>query len=136
MNIGRNDPCPCGSGKKYKKCCQAKDEEARRKEAAPPALIPTPTTKPAARSRKEQPKPPPDPRVEAWNARYEEFEAIDYEARIALFKRTLDEVELMDDEMAFEMLEKLFHQAAEHDERDRYDTDTCSARIASGWINF
>lgn len=20
--IGRNDPCPCGSGKKYKKCCQ------------------------------------------------------------------------------------------------------------------
>lgn len=22
--IGRNDPCPCGSGKKYKKCCSAK----------------------------------------------------------------------------------------------------------------
>ena len=21
--VGRNDPCPCGSGKKYKKCCQA-----------------------------------------------------------------------------------------------------------------
>lgn len=21
--IGRNDPCPCGSGKKYKHCCQA-----------------------------------------------------------------------------------------------------------------
>jgi hypothetical protein len=21
MDIGRNDPCPCGSGKKYKKCC-------------------------------------------------------------------------------------------------------------------
>lgn len=21
--IGRNDPCPCGSGKKYKKCCGA-----------------------------------------------------------------------------------------------------------------
>jgi hypothetical protein len=20
--IGRNDPCPCGSGKKYKKCCR------------------------------------------------------------------------------------------------------------------
>lgn len=20
--IGRNDPCPCGSGKKYKQCCQ------------------------------------------------------------------------------------------------------------------
>ncbi|MFQ5422627.1 MAG: SEC-C metal-binding domain-containing protein [Phycisphaerae bacterium] len=22
---GRNDPCPCGSGKKYKKCCGRKD---------------------------------------------------------------------------------------------------------------
>lgn len=23
--IGRNDPCPCGSGNKYKKCCWGKD---------------------------------------------------------------------------------------------------------------
>ena len=23
--VGRNDPCPCGSGKKYKKCCWEKD---------------------------------------------------------------------------------------------------------------
>ncbi|MDH2129550.1 SEC-C metal-binding domain-containing protein [Sphingobium yanoikuyae] len=21
QKIGRNDPCPCGSGRKYKKCC-------------------------------------------------------------------------------------------------------------------
>ena len=21
LKVGRNDPCPCGSGKKYKKCC-------------------------------------------------------------------------------------------------------------------
>ena len=21
MSIGRNEPCPCGSGRKYKKCC-------------------------------------------------------------------------------------------------------------------
>ena len=21
---GRNDPCPCGSGRKYKKCCELK----------------------------------------------------------------------------------------------------------------
>ncbi len=26
---GRNDPCPCGSGKKYKKCCLRKDEARR-----------------------------------------------------------------------------------------------------------
>ncbi|MGN1059413.1 MAG: SEC-C metal-binding domain-containing protein, partial [Clostridia bacterium] len=23
--VGRNDPCPCGSGKKYKKCCGAEE---------------------------------------------------------------------------------------------------------------
>jgi len=21
MKVGRNEPCPCGNGKKYKKCC-------------------------------------------------------------------------------------------------------------------
>ena len=25
QKTGRNDPCPCGSGKKYKKCCLQKD---------------------------------------------------------------------------------------------------------------
>jgi hypothetical protein len=25
-NVGRNDPCPCGSGKKFKKCCIGKAE--------------------------------------------------------------------------------------------------------------
>lgn len=25
MKVGRNDPCPCGSGKKYKHCCYEKD---------------------------------------------------------------------------------------------------------------
>ncbi len=25
--IGRNEPCPCGSGKKYKRCCQTRDEQ-------------------------------------------------------------------------------------------------------------
>lgn len=32
--VGRNDPCPCGSGQKYKKCCLAKDDlfESRRRD--------------------------------------------------------------------------------------------------------
>jgi hypothetical protein len=36
--LGRNDPCHCGSGKKYKRCCLAKDEEAARALAPVPAL--------------------------------------------------------------------------------------------------
>lgn len=34
--VGRNDPCPCGSGKKYKQCCQQRAEAA--------AHNPAPTT--------------------------------------------------------------------------------------------
>lgn len=26
--VGRNNPCPCGSGKKFKKCCMGKDQAA------------------------------------------------------------------------------------------------------------
>jgi tetratricopeptide (TPR) repeat protein len=28
--IGRNAPCPCGSGKKYKKCCLLREDGAKR----------------------------------------------------------------------------------------------------------
>lgn len=27
--VGRNDPCPCGSGKKYKSCCLQKEQQKR-----------------------------------------------------------------------------------------------------------
>jgi hypothetical protein len=32
--LGRNDPCHCGSGRKYKQCCLAKDEAAAREARA------------------------------------------------------------------------------------------------------
>jgi tetratricopeptide (TPR) repeat protein len=33
-NSGRNDPCPCGSGKKYKRCCLEKDAASKREALA------------------------------------------------------------------------------------------------------
>jgi len=38
---GRNDPCHCGSGKKYKRCCLEKDEAAERARIAATPLRPT-----------------------------------------------------------------------------------------------
>ncbi|HEY5610702.1 MAG TPA: SEC-C metal-binding domain-containing protein, partial [Thermoanaerobaculia bacterium] len=32
--VGRNDPCPCGSGRKYKKCCAGREETV-----APPSRV-------------------------------------------------------------------------------------------------
>jgi hypothetical protein len=64
MKLGRNDPCHCGSGKKYKACCLAKDEakqrEARAKAsaaAAPEEAKPeaAPEARRDARPRADQP---------------------------------------------------------------------------------
>lgn len=35
--VGRNGPCPCGSGKKYKACCLEKDELNKRATLSPAA---------------------------------------------------------------------------------------------------
>ena len=60
--LGRNDPCHCGSGKKYKQCCLGKDEEkaraARAKAAAEAPAPSAPATGPAPgtpRSKTRQP---------------------------------------------------------------------------------
>ncbi len=54
---GRNDPCPCGSSKKYKRCClsgvEAAEREARAEEAAE---LPPPATE--EQSTPRAPKPP------------------------------------------------------------------------------
>jgi len=58
---------------------------------------------------------------EAWDKRWDEFESGDYEERMAVFKQTLDEPELMDGEMAYETLSRIFEEAVERDERDKFD---------------
>jgi hypothetical protein len=119
MKVAKNAPCPCGSGKKYKKCCLLKDLEEK---PAPPKET---TQRPAAAPVVERPQPPapppPDPRLEAFNARWKEFEAADYEGQIVLCIKTLDEEELMDGDMAFEMLNRIYYATAGRDERDRFD---------------
>ena len=47
QTLGRNDPCHCGSGKKYKGCCLGKDEAAAREARA--------------KAEAEAPVPAPDP---------------------------------------------------------------------------
>ena len=40
--IGRNQPCHCGSGRKYKKCCLNKDQNERRNQMSNKQEIPKP----------------------------------------------------------------------------------------------
>jgi len=55
-SIARNDPCHCGSGRKYKRCCQAKDEAAERK-----ARAKAEAEAPEAKATSDQPPPKPAP---------------------------------------------------------------------------
>lgn len=141
MKISRNDPCPCGSGKKYKKCCMQKDEEARRVqrieeqlenekpiEAQPegqrqrpedevlPEFSLTAESEPSAKAAKAK-----NPHTKALDARWQEFEAQDYDDQIAVFLKTLEEPDLMDDQMAFEMLDTIHGTTKEPEQRNRYD---------------
>lgn len=60
--LGRNEPCHCGSGRKYKQCCLEKDEaKARADRAKAAAEAPPPpaeATAPAAAAPKPQPYQP------------------------------------------------------------------------------
>jgi hypothetical protein len=97
---------------------QSSERAEREAEALPPAVPQPPAPPPRI---EEPPAPPPDPFLEAINARWDEFEAQDYAGQIALFTQTLNEPELMDDEMAYEMLSVLYFKSVEHNDRDRYD---------------
>lgn len=123
MKPGRNDPCPCGSGKKYKKCCLASDEAAARAEhhAAPPANPP-----PGSPTRWLDPLLAPsesvlDPAVAAIEMRWKEWERADYEERIGLFAVSMADPGMMSGDMAFEMLSDLSDAMAKRGERGRLD---------------
>lgn len=158
MKLGRNDPCHCGSGKKYKKCCLEKDEAA--------ALVqqeqmleydddydddfddddedemtfqPDDSSSPRSGLKEENQTDlelfddndydddddddddAPEIDVQAANQRWKEFEKQKYEGKISLFLKTLEQPQLMDDEMAFDMLDALRQETSKHHERDRYE---------------
>lgn len=91
--VGRNEPCPCGSGKKYKKCCLLKESD-----------------QPVIRQSEKN----------SVEARLKQFESADYETQIRLFYQALEDG-VMNNDMAFEMLDALFLEAAERNDRDRFD---------------
>jgi hypothetical protein len=137
MKTGRNDPCHCGSGKKYKKCCLASDLTAEQSKPAKPlgsrssdreyvddSSAAEANQQPKLIQRPAIPIPDPeplDPKMEAINARWTEFENAAEDVRRELFIKTLDEPELMDDEMAFEMLNNLYDSTIASGERDVWD---------------
>jgi hypothetical protein len=134
MKAGRNDPCPCGSGKKYKKCCIAKDQVAS---SGPTAVIPPAHSSVTSPQIIQQPKPvgptapaqaakvptpsvPLDPVTERGNILWRKFESQHGEGRIAVFLGTLEEAEVMTDDISLEMLSVLHSDAVKNGGRTRF----------------
>ena len=138
MKAGRNDACPCGSGKKYKKCCLGKEVAAAaaqpiassvlRSATSPLRANSVPATysrsglssSPAQGTKAPTPPPPPDPIAERGDRRWEEFESQSEDGRIAIFLETLEDAEVMSDSMAYEMLSVLHCDAAKRGDRPRF----------------
>ena len=103
---GRNDPCWCGSGKKYKNCHRRQDQAEAKRSAVKPAPATTAVAPPAPMT-PTMPEPPPvPPEIAAINARWDQFEAADLEGKVTFFLKTLASGE-MDCEEAYEMLQSI-----------------------------
>jgi hypothetical protein len=110
VRTGRNDPCPCGSGKKYKKCCLAKDEAAQRVPAPSPPAAPVPT--PVERTHREL-----SPEEQWWNEFFEQAGATeDADEAAALVQKALDEGPPTSGDVLLESIEPLL-EAIEDAER-------------------
>ena len=125
MKAGRNDACPCGSGKKYKKCCLAKGPAALAPQRVADSVLRSVIGPPQARSSiarssksgssnvmahlttAAKPPSPPDPIAERGDRRFNEFESQSEDGRIAVFHKAMEDTEVMNDSMADEMLSVL-----------------------------
>jgi hypothetical protein len=115
---GRNDPCPCGSGKKFKKCCIA---------STPVPLMPMMAANRANANRFDDepwPEPAPkvavDPRRQVWQAFWAELNRADFEGRVSLYQKALaDEHDPPGDEAVYEILQSVHARAVTVDDEKR-----------------
>ncbi len=134
MKPGRNDPCPCGSGKKYKKCCQERDDEKKRSEAVaaedaraaervanPPIIVlpPGPPSLPSPSSplRPARVKTPLEEKVDAlWT----EFETARGADRLVVFGKMINEEGALTDDVAYDALALIHEEAVKENARARF----------------
>jgi hypothetical protein len=103
MKIGRNQPCPCGSGKKYKKCCLGKpdDEQAASSERA--QLMASAESATAGLS--EDVAGGSAEEKDRWAEFWEEYEVAGLDPRLEMAKHDIEESDGLDGDLAFELVE-------------------------------
>jgi hypothetical protein len=114
MKIGRNDPCPCGSGKKYKKCCLGSlprapdvEEEQLQEEATDVAQEASrDTSQHDLRQALQEATAAPDDSAasDPLDLFWDEFRELRSEEKPAAVRRAIDELEEFDGETALELV--------------------------------
>ena len=120
MKIGRNEPCPCGSGKKYKKCCLNKDLDKKDELKATKLEALSSGSPEIQQLRDDHVKVDDDRAIEVKDEvdlLWEDFEKSDLKRQVELFKSALDNAELMDDELAFSMIDQVYLKSVNPSEK-------------------
>ncbi len=99
MKIGRNDPCPCGSGKKYKKCCLPLQASARSPGDAQQVAGSARSESAFAASQSEGSGSATD-QPQFWD----DYGMASVDARIDILRRVVEEEKEFDGELAYELL--------------------------------
>jgi len=147
--IGRNDPCPCGSGKKYKKCCLEKNEQAAKRMPAAdddeagedkeleytPAFL---------RQMGKEAKKRASPERKRWMRFWEEFEEASVDEKIERASELIESIPEFKGELAFSLMD-ILRNPLQKSGRAK-DLDKLIRRVKelhpeayaeeSGWMNY
>ena len=145
---GRNDPCPCGSGKKYKKCCLHKDADNTLKHPTSP-----PTYHKPPKSLVAQPVTPPMLAYDVVDLDDDDLDELSNSVIDLIREGKLDEAEKACDELDRRFPEmpdaldrramllearghnklaaQYYRRAAEHARADGYDSELVDSYLAS-----
>ena len=116
MKTGRNEPCPCGSGKKYKKCCLNTDLEKKDELGVVENNLSGSGPHDTKRSSVNEPTGETDLTTETRDEidlLWEKFEKSDLEEQVTLFKDALNNAEIMDGGLAFDMIDQICLKSTE-----------------------
>ena len=132
LQVGRNAPCPCGSGKKYKKCCLAADLAQMTNAARAPQtrsdLIDASAKASGLVQRqeflRESPRPPPvplSPEEQRWERFWEKFRSAPFEQRLEQARAVITTEADVDEELAFDLAEGVVFPAQRAGRLDEAD---------------
>ena len=108
QRVRRNDPCPCGSGKKYKRCCRPQPTiTVPSQEISDRQTIPQPMRTVPERETIPEPRREVSEEESAWRRFWDDLEDASPDEKIRMVGEKIDGCDKLDGELAFDLLEAI-----------------------------